>query len=74
MKDRTEHMAWCKQRALEYADRGDLVNALASFASDVRKDESTDTPAVTTLIAMEGMRLVMVNDIAGMRRFIEGFA
>jgi hypothetical protein len=25
-----EHLAWCKQRALEYVDAGDLTNAVAS--------------------------------------------
>jgi hypothetical protein len=70
---RTEHLAWCKQRALEYVDRGDLADALASMASDVRKHPGTDTPATTMLLALEGTRCVMNADAAGMRRFIEGF-
>lgn len=33
MESRAEHLAWCKQRALEYADRGDIAGALASMGS-----------------------------------------
>lgn len=68
------HMDWCKQRALVYVDRGDLVGALASFASDVRKDESTSTKAVSVLIATVGMPCAVAGDATEMRRFIEGFA
>jgi hypothetical protein len=73
MGDRDEHIAWCKQRALEYVDRGDLVNALASMASDIRKHPETDKPALGALLAMEGTRCVTNGDQAGMRRLIEGF-
>jgi hypothetical protein len=69
---RAEHMAWCKK--LAYVDQGDLVNALASMASDVRKHPETDTEATTALLATLGPLCVMKNDTAGMRRLIEGFA
>lgn len=69
-----QHMRWCKDRALAYVDRGDLTNALASMASDVRKHPETDTRAVTVLLATEGMRCTLNDDVAGMRRLIEGFA
>jgi hypothetical protein len=67
------HMDWCKRRALDLLDHGDVVNALASFASDVRKDESTSDDTVRMLIATIGMQCAMSGDVAGMRRFIEGF-
>jgi len=73
MTTRTEHLAWCKQRALEYVERGDLVNAMASFGSDMRQHPETDTDTVTVLLGMEGTRCVMNADAAGMRRLIEGF-
>ena len=38
---RDEHLAWCKARALEYLDAGDLVNAVASMASDLTKHPET---------------------------------
>ncbi len=70
---REEHLAWCKQRALAYVDRGDLTNALASFGSDMRKHPQTDTDAVAVLLGAEGVRCFMNDDAAGMRRLIEGF-
>jgi hypothetical protein len=33
---RDEHLAWCKRRALEYVDAGDLTHAVASMASDLK--------------------------------------
>lgn len=38
---RAEHIAWCKQRALEYVDNGDLQNAYASMHSDLQKHPET---------------------------------
>jgi hypothetical protein len=70
---KADHLAWCKERALAYLDHGDLVNALASMASDMRKHPETDTRTTTTLLSMEGFRCVTSNDAAGMRRLIEGF-
>jgi hypothetical protein len=70
---RAEHLAWCKQRALAYLNEGDLVNALASMGSDLRKHPETDTQAYAQLIGMMGPSYVINKDTAGMRRFIEGF-
>jgi len=69
-----QHMRWCKDRALAYLDQGDMMNALASMASDVTKHYETNTPAVTMLLGLEGLRCVQANDLRGMRRLIEGFA
>ena len=70
--DRAEHLAWCKQRALEYADAGDLQNAYASMASDLNKHpDTTGHPAIQL-----GMVLLMSGNLkttGDMRRFIEGF-
>jgi hypothetical protein len=38
---RDDHLAWCKQRAVEYLDSGDLANALGSFKSDLGKHPET---------------------------------
>lgn len=40
--NRAEHLEWCKQRALEYVDKGDLKEAFASFQSDMTKHPETD--------------------------------
>ena len=41
MKTREEHLEWCKQRALEYCDRGDTINAITSMFSDLGKHPGT---------------------------------
>jgi hypothetical protein len=38
---RKEHLEWCERRALEYVEMGDLKNAYASMASDLRKHPET---------------------------------
>lgn len=69
---RAEHLAWCKQRALEYVDRGDVTNAYASMASDLGKHPETAGHAAIAL----GVKLMMIGDLKtpdSMRRFINGF-
>jgi hypothetical protein len=66
-----EHLAWCKKRALEYLDRGDVTNAIASMLSDLSKHE--ETKAIGKSLGPMGLVHAMNRDIAGARRFIEGF-
>jgi hypothetical protein len=69
---RKEHLAWCKQRALEYLDRGDLTNALASMISDMRKHPE-NIGAVHGILPMVGMLAVQEHDSVKLRYWIEGF-
>lgn len=69
---RAEHLAWCKQRALEYADQGNVANTIASMASDLRKHPET--------AGHPGIELMMMLAAAGrldtpaeLRKLIEGF-
>jgi len=71
-KTRAEHLEWCKQRALEYVDRGKLGDAMASMCSDLKKHPDTEShPAMALGVIM------MVNGELGsehtMREFINGF-
>lgn len=69
---REEHLAWCKQRALEYVAQGDLHNAFASMGSDLNKHEGTRDHQGMVL----GMMMMMGGHLDApekMRRFIEGF-
>lgn len=68
---REEHLAWCKQRALEYVNAGDLPNAVASMASDMNKDART---AVHVCLVGVGMMEAAKSNTEGVRRWIEGFA
>ena len=74
-RTRVEHLAWCKKRALEYVDAGDLLQAYTSMASDLGKHSET----ANHVGIMLGMELLMLPDkgrlgtARGMREFIEGF-
>lgn len=70
MTTRTEHLQWCKDRAKEYIDRGDLSNALASFFSDMGKhDETRDHP----FLGVGAMMMTSCRDSDEMWKFIDGF-
>jgi hypothetical protein len=73
---REEHLAWCKKRALEYVDRGDLNQALTSMLSDLRKHPETENHIGGVLgvgLAMLPGHRSIINDPDEMRRWIEGF-
>ena len=70
--NRAEHIAWCKERALEYLDNGDIPNALNSMGSDLNKHPDTNNHIGMQLT----IGLMMVNKLTTteeVRRFIEGF-
>lgn len=69
---RAEHLTWCKQRALEYVDAGDLQQAFASMASDLDKHPETQGHSGAGL----GIALMMGGHLSSpqqMRKWIEGF-
>lgn len=73
MATRSEHMAWCKTRALEYLP-GDPAGALASFLSDISKHEETASDPIggtfTALLVMGGH----LQTAEQVRKHIEGFS
>ncbi len=70
MMTRAEHLAWCKKRALEYVDAGELNNAITSMLSDMEKHP--ETKGVNPNLAMAGI-LFHNKSREDARRFIEGF-
>lgn len=75
MSTREEHLEWCKNRALQYVDAGQLTEAFASFASDVKEHE--ETSGITTSLALLGMPLMMNGHLDTrdkMRSHIQGYA
>ena len=68
---RAEHLAWCKRRALEYVELGDLSSAVASMGSDLRKHPEMDYSA-TRMLTLIGMMEIQNGPVA-VRRWIEGF-
>ena len=41
--NRSEHLQWCKDRALEYVNAGDNQQAMTSMISDLRKHDETES-------------------------------
>jgi hypothetical protein len=68
---RDEYLTWAKNRALEYLDRGDVVNAIASIGYDLSKHDEFKG-AANSLMPM-GLFYAMNRDELGARQFIEGF-
>lgn len=69
---RTEHLQWCKDRALEYLDRGDINEAYASMVSDMSKHPETEKHSALEL----GLMMMLgghLNTEQEMRKFILGF-
>lgn len=68
---RSEHLEWCKSRAFEYIDAGDLRKAWASFQSNMAIHEDTRDHLALGL----GTRLTFNGHLSSrdaMRKFIEG--
>lgn len=70
MSARQSHLEWCKKRAHEYLDRGDVQNAVASMMSDLEKHPETaiKSPALHMLGIMAAQ-----GGILEARRYIDGF-
>jgi hypothetical protein len=70
---RDEHLAWAKQRALEYADRGEVAYAMSSLTSDLGKHPETAGHSGVELMGMLAMSGEF-NRPGRLREFIEGFS
>lgn len=72
MRTREEHLQWCKQRALEYLERGQVKEALTSMFSDLDKHEETrDHKGIA--IGVQLMMIGSLNSPQRAREFILGF-
>ena len=71
--NRSEHLDWCKERALEYLDtNNDYPQAWSSMVSDLGKHDETANHSAIEL----GMMMLMtgqLNTSEAMRKFINGF-
>jgi len=71
---RAEHLQWCKDRALEYADAGDGASAIASLRSDLGKHEGTrDLCSVVDELMFPLLLAGHMSTPHELRHFIEGF-
>jgi hypothetical protein len=69
---RAEHLTWAKNRALAYVESGDIQNAFASIASDLRKHPETEGHAAMELGLLMMMSGTGLRTPDEMRKFIEG--
>ena len=74
LSEREKHLAWCKERALQYLEEGDIdINsAWASMVSDMEKNPLTkDHPLIDlgTTLFLAGQ----LDSTEKMRKFIEDF-
>ena len=72
MQPRSQHLEWCKKRALAYVDQGYLQQALESMLSDLAKHPKTaGHPGIA--LAVGRMALGDLTTSGQVREFIEGF-
>ncbi len=72
---RAEHLQWCKERANEYVNRGELVEGVTSMMSDLSKHDETKSSAggAMAMLAILALQQAQSGDVAGVRRFVDGF-
>jgi len=70
--DRVEHLQWCKDRAMEYLDHGNLQQAFASFNSDMAKHEETAKHSALKLGSMLFAN-GQLDTVAKMKKWMLGF-
>lgn len=69
---RSDYLKWCKERALEYVEKGELDLAWASMVSDLNKnDETRNHLAINlgTMLMLSGR----LNTKEEMKKFINDF-
>jgi hypothetical protein len=70
-KTREQHLADCKRAALEYLDRGEVTNAIASMMSDMGQHE--ETRPMNAFLQQMGLAIATSGDPLQARRWIQGF-
>ena len=65
---RDKYVVRCKERALDYLDRGDLKNALAVIIGNMNARTDCKIPHH---LATLGVALLIANDAMGLRALIE---
>ena len=73
MADRQTHLQWCKDRAKEHLEKGDIANGMASFMSDMGKHEETAKTMNNGLSKMICMQALMSNNAQECIRCVDGF-
>jgi hypothetical protein len=70
-RTREEHLEWCKARAEFYWSQGELINAVASMASDLEKHPEMG-PVPPSMVLLGGL-MATNHDREGVKRWIDGW-
>ena len=74
MRTRQEHLQFCKERAMEYVNRGELLEGVTSMMSDINKHpETADKGGVLAALGLMACQQAQAGDRAGVVRYIQGF-
>jgi hypothetical protein len=65
-------MTWCKERALQYCDSGNMQDAIASIMSDLKKHPETENH-VGIQLGLMSLMSGKLSTAGEVRKFIEGF-
>lgn len=68
MTTREDHLKWCKERAMEYVNNGDVQQGVTSMLSDLGKHPDTKSS-----VSFGVMISMTVHDRDSAKRFVEGF-
>lgn len=70
--ERSEHLQWCKDRAMEYINDNNVTDGIASFISDMSKHPETEGHSALTLMS-QLMFSGHLNTASEAGKFIQGF-
>ena len=70
---RAKHLAWCKQRAMEYVNAGDFNQAVASMLSDLSKHPETEASSQGMCAQLGIFELMNGSTRESITRFVQGF-
>ena len=70
---RAEHLQWCKDRAMEYVNSGDLQRAFTSMCSDILNHPETAHHSVTNQLGMMQLMGGFLDTPKMMEDWIKGY-
>jgi len=70
--NRAEHLQWCKDRAIEYIENGDIQEGITSMMSDMNKHPETRSDTLNSLSLMM-LTSGQLHSMHKAREFINGF-
>ena len=70
MRDRQEHLQWCKDRANEYLNQGDAQQGVTSMLPDMGKHPETE---LDDILQQMGLMVLVSGDLGEAKSYVNGF-